>query len=54
MRAQTEQRNIKKRRGRNKLIFGKKKKEHKIEERKDLTFVHRLLFLIILPIFVSS
>ena len=29
MRAQTEQRNIKKRRGRNKLICGKKKKEYK-------------------------
>lgn len=45
MRAQREQRNIKKRRGRNKLICSKKKKEHKIEERKDLAFVHRLLFL---------
>ena len=44
MRAQREQRNIKKRRGRNKLICSKKKKEHKIEERKELTFVHRLFF----------
>ena len=42
MRAQREQRNIKKRRGRNKLICSKKKKEYKIEERKELTFVHRL------------
>ena len=55
MRAQREQRNIKKRRGRNKLICSKKKKEHKIEERKELTFVHRLFFfIIILPVFISS
>lgn len=55
MRAQREQRNIKKRRGRNKLICIKKKKEHKIEERKELTLVHRLFFIIIiLPVFVSS
>ena len=53
MRAQREQRNIKKRRGRNKLICSKKKKEHKIEERKELTFVHRLFFLLLYCLFLS-